>query len=313
MFTGGLLLSLCVAACGASPKVETAVAPAQLGAPTIHTVTASPAGILVNAYLVEGPRGVVAVDSALTVSDAEALVAKLNAIGKPLLAVLITHGHPDHYNGVTALLQGRPAVPVYATAAVAAVIRESDAAKEAQWKPMFGAQWPSPRTFPNHIVHDGESVELDGFSYWVHDVGPGESHADSYWQLQAHPSSVFLGDVVLHGEHAYVSDGHTGAWLATLDRLREQLRDVQTFYPGHGSSGGRELFDWEAGYLRAYRGEVEQLRAGGEQLSDAAKQELVTRMKARYPAAGIEFLIPLGADPVARELAAEAKRAGQAH
>src|SRR5688572_26932253 len=109
--------------------------------PIVHTHAASPQGILVNAYLVETEHGVVAIDSMLTVTDARALRARLEALGKPLLAVLLTHGHPDHYNGVTELAAGKP-VPVLATRTADEVIRRYDADKEALWKPVFNEEWP---------------------------------------------------------------------------------------------------------------------------------------------------------------------------
>src|SRR5215469_5748848 len=110
----------------ASPQVD---APAAARAsPPVHQFPASPQGLSVNCYVVEGRRGLVAIDSALTVSDAKSLRAKVDALGKPLLAVLLTHGHPDHYNGVAYLVEGRT-VPVYATTAVARVIREWDGPK----------------------------------------------------------------------------------------------------------------------------------------------------------------------------------------
>jgi glyoxylase-like metal-dependent hydrolase (beta-lactamase superfamily II) len=283
-----------------TPTVETARAPAP--APVIHVVTASAAGLSVNGYLIEGRAGVVAVDSALTVSDGKALRARFDAIGKPLLAVLLTHGHPDHYNGVSALVAGRSDVPIYATAAVTRVIHEYDAKKEAQWKPMFGAEWPMTRTFPNHELESGATLELDGLKWSVQSVGPGESHADAYWVLDADKRYAFVGDIVLHGEHAYVADGHTTAWLTTLRRMRDDLANVSALYPGHGAAGGLELLDWEEGYLTAYRSEVEHLRQGAT-ISEADKQVLVTKMKERYPKAGLEFMIALGADAVAAELA----------
>src|SRR5215475_2171639 len=58
--------------------------------------------VLANAYLVETEKGVVAVDATMTVAESARLRAELLAIRKPLLAVLITHGHPDHYGGVGA-------------------------------------------------------------------------------------------------------------------------------------------------------------------------------------------------------------------
>jgi glyoxylase-like metal-dependent hydrolase (beta-lactamase superfamily II) len=247
------------------------------------------------------------VDSALTNSDARALRERLDALHKPLLAVLITHGHPDHYNGLTALIEGHPDVPIYASASVLAVIESSDAAKEVQWKPTFGTEWPEQRTFPNKVVRDGERITLAGLAFTMHEVGPGESHADTYWLLDGTTPQVFLGDIVLHGEHAYVSDGHTSAWLANLAALRRELPETGVLHPGHGSAGGLELLDWQEEYLTRYREEVASLRGDSDKLSDEQKQELTQRMKTRYPDAGLEFLIANGADAVATELAASAQ------
>src|SRR5436853_6960847 len=106
------------------------VAPAQTPAPVIHRYAAGASGLFVNAYLVETPHGVVAIDATLTESDSKALRAKIDSIGKPLLAILITHGHPDHYNGVTNLIAGRAVPPpVPATAGVDSVIRANAAAQ----------------------------------------------------------------------------------------------------------------------------------------------------------------------------------------
>jgi glyoxylase-like metal-dependent hydrolase (beta-lactamase superfamily II) len=305
----GLAVLFVGAACASSPGLPAPDTSTHQRAPlTIHRVAASPNGILVNAYLVEGGSGVVAVDSALTVSDARALRLQLDALGKPLLAVIVTHGHPDHYNGVSALVEGRANVPVYATGPVARVIRDSDAAKEAQWRPMFGAEWPAQRTFPNHELRDGEAFTLDALRFRVESLGPGESHADSVWTVQAEGSDeqhAFLGDVVMHGVHAYVSDGHTTEWLRNIQRLRRELEAVSTLYPGHGTPGRSELFDWQQRYLETYRAEVAALLKGsaGQALDEEQKRALTATMKAHYPDAPLEFLIPLGADAVARELA----------
>ncbi len=67
--------------------------------PLIRRVTSSPKGALVNADLVETATGVVAVDSLLTVSDSRTLRRRVQALGKPLEAVLLTQSHPDHYGG----------------------------------------------------------------------------------------------------------------------------------------------------------------------------------------------------------------------
>jgi glyoxylase-like metal-dependent hydrolase (beta-lactamase superfamily II) len=250
---------------------------------------------------VETEKGVVAIDATLTVSDAKALRAKLDALKKPLLAVLLTHGHPDHYNGAALLIEGTGAELV-ALASVDRVIREHDAAKEQQWRPMFGDEWPASRAFPNRIVSDGSTIELDHVRFTVHELGAGESHADSYWVIEHDDPATrraFVGDAVFNGMHAYTTDGHLDAWLANLDRLETALAGLKTIYPGHGEAAGPEAFAAQKDYLRLYRETVVELAKGRPTLDDAQKAELVRVMKTKLPTDRLEFLIALGADAVA--------------
>lgn len=274
--------------------------PKQAPAPIVHRHASGVGGIFANAYLVEGPTSVIAVDATLSVSEARALRAELDELGKPLIAVLLTHGHPDHYNGASELTRGLE-VPVLATRAVDAIIRRDDAAKEKQWKSTFGAEWPTPRRFPDRIVESGVALSLDGIELTPIDLGPGESHADSIWLMG--PDRAFVGDLIFNGVHSYTADGHTGAWLRHLDRLDRDLAAIQLFYPGHGEPGGRDLLAAQRAYLTTYRDSVRELAAGAPRLTDPAKAELTRRMKATLPTDKLEFLIPLGADPVAAELA----------
>jgi len=291
-----LALFLAVACARAAPPVT----------PVVHRFDAGEAGLYVNAYLVETPSGIVAIDATLTESSSKALRATLDSLGKPLLAVLLTHGHPDHYNGVTNLVAGTtvPGVPILATAGVDSVIRANDAAKDAQWRPVFKDEWPSSRTFPNRIVRDGDTVSFGGVTFSVHDLGPGESHHDSYWLLEGPSRAAFVGDEVLHGVHAYAADGHTTRWLANLEQLSTALQGVATIYPGHGDPGGPGILVWQRDYLLAYRQAVAELSHDRPTLTPPAKTELVARMKQYLPTTRLEFLIVLGADPVAAELRA---------
>ena len=273
--------------------------------PIVHRFDAGEPGLFVNAYLVETPVGVVAIDATLTESSSKALRARLDSLGKPLLAVLLTHGHPDHYNGITNLIAGASsAISIVATAGVDSVSRANDAAKERQWRPLFGAEWPSHRTFPNRIAADGEALTFGGATFTVHALGPGESHQDSYWVLEGAAPAAFIGDAVFQGLHPYTSDGHTTQWLANLDRLSTALAGTPRVYPGHGDPGGLELLAWERAYLEEYRAAVRDLARGKPVLTDAQRTALVQRMKLYLPTSKLEFLIALGADAVAAELVA---------
>ena len=275
-----------------------------MAGPIVHTYRAAESGLYVNSYLVEGESGVVVVDTNLLVSDIEALRARLRALKKPLLAILVTHAHPDHFNGVLGLVKDNE-VPVYASAGVGRVIEEIADAKRAQWSPVYGAEWPSETYYPNSLVADGTRIQLDEMSFTVREAGPAESHADSYLLMAANGSDpvAFIGDLAFHGTHSYTADGHSGAWLAALDLLGGELAGIGTLYPGHGAPAGAGLLADQRRYLLYYRELIRRLSGGEPELSAAAKSELTGALQTFLPDAPLTFLIELGANAVAAELA----------
>jgi glyoxylase-like metal-dependent hydrolase (beta-lactamase superfamily II) len=263
----------------------------------IHTYTAAEAGLLVNSYLVEAADGVVLVDANLLLSDVRALAARIAALHKPLLGVFVTHAHPDHFNGLPVLAGDD--VPVYAAADVADTIARIADAKRAQWQPVYGDEWPDRHRVPDRRLSTGDVVELGGLRFALHAVGAAESHADSYLTLD---DRAFIGDLAFHGTHPYTADGHTGRWLAALDTLTGAL-DGATLYPGHGAPGDVGMLADQRRYLMMYRETVGRLTAGAPTLTDAQRAELTAVMTRFLPGAPLAWMIGLGADVVAAELA----------
>src|SRR5215471_3543504 len=271
--------------------------------PIVHRHIGGENDVLANAYLIETESGVVAVDATMTVAESARLRADLLALRKPLLAVLITHVHPDHYGGVTGLI-AKDKVPVIATRAVDRIIRRDDQAKGEALK-RAGIIWAERRAFPNQTLDDGQSVTLGGVRFTAYDAGPGESHADSFWVMESAPRAVFLGDMAVNHVHGFLSDGHSGEWLKKLEPLKSKLRElgVTAVYPGHGEPGGLELIAWTKSYLEAFRKAVLDLAEGRGSLTPEQKTELSRRMEAFLPENKLPQFVTRSADPVAAELA----------
>jgi glyoxylase-like metal-dependent hydrolase (beta-lactamase superfamily II) len=263
-----------------------------------HRIESNVGNTPVNAYLLEGERQLVAIDGTLTVSGGRAVRERIEAIGKPLAALFLTHAHPDHYGGAVEVVAGSEA-PIVATRGVDAAIRRDDDSKEEILRPMFGDEWPSERAFPTQLVDSGAEASFGDIELAVRDLGPGESPHDSIWFLGEKRSTVFSGDQCYNHMHCYLADGHWESWLANLDRLATDLPAGVTLLPGHGDHAGRELLDWQRGYIERF---LEAVRAGDWSDLERAKQGVVEAMVSHLPADDLRFLMELSIEPVASKL-----------
>jgi glyoxylase-like metal-dependent hydrolase (beta-lactamase superfamily II) len=266
--------------------------------PQTHRIESAVAGTPVNAYVVEGERQLVAIDGTLTVSGGRAVRERIEAIGKPLAALLLTHAHPDHYGGSVEVVAGS-AAPIVATPGVDAVIRRDDETKEALLRPMFGDEWPAERAFPTQLVESGQELAFGDIELAVRDLGPGESPHDSIWFQGDDRRTVFCGDQGYNHMHCYLADGHWERWLANLDQLAADLPAGVRLLPGHGDRAGIELLDWQRGYIERF---VDAVRTVDWSDPVLAKQSVVEAMGSYLEATDLRFLMELSVEPVAVQL-----------
>jgi glyoxylase-like metal-dependent hydrolase (beta-lactamase superfamily II) len=266
--------------------------------PQTHRIESAVAGTPVNAYVVEGERQLVAIDGTLTVSGGRAVRERIEAIGKPLAALLLTHAHPDHYGGYVEVVAGS-AAPIVATPGVDAVIRRDDETKEALLRPMFGDEWPAERAFPTQLVESGQELAFGDIELAVRDLGPGESPHDSIWFQGDDRRTVFCGDQGYNHMHCYLADGHWERWLANLDQLAADLPAGVRLLPGHGDRAGIELLDWQRGYVERF---VDAVRTVDWSDPVLAKQSGVEAMGSYLEATYLRFLMELSVEPVAVQL-----------
>jgi glyoxylase-like metal-dependent hydrolase (beta-lactamase superfamily II) len=267
-------------------------------APDVRVHRYSASAMPVNAYLVEAQHAVVVVDTTLTVSDGRALRAEVERIGKPLEAVMVTHAHPDHYGGAVEIIGGDE-IPFIAAAGVSQVIRRDDEVKERIIRPMFGDEWPRERMFPTQTVTDGETVTLDGVSFTVLDLGPGESPHDSVWLVGDDRKVAFAGDSAYEHMHCYLADGYWNSWLENIARLRSELASDAEVHFGHGDPGRVTPFDWQEGYIKTF---IDAINSADWSDRDAAKATVVRTMTTYLRSSELQFLMELSIEPVATQL-----------
>ena len=71
----------------------------------------------VNSWVLEGDEGVVLIDVQRSLALCREAAEAVSATGQPLLAILLTHPHPDHFGGLQEVLEAFPDTPVYASEA----------------------------------------------------------------------------------------------------------------------------------------------------------------------------------------------------
>ena len=155
--------------------------------------------------------------------DVDTIESALESTGAACAAILLTHGHYDHFGALAALAE-RTGAPVWLPQGELDVFRSPDS-----FFPGFGVR---PYTGDATTLAGGETVEAAGLSFQVRSV-PGHSPGHVSYYADRH---LFSGDVLFEG-----SVGRTDLPFGDWDTLLESIRSLADAYPpetvvhsGHG-------------------------------------------------------------------------------
>ena len=271
----------------------------------IHALTSGERTFFTNAFIIETDNALVVVDTMMIISDAALLRAFADKLAKPIIAIIITHGHPDHYNGSHTVIDAQK-IPIISTQGVKDCIKETVDSKETKWKGYFGEDWPEFKLLPTQIVNDGDSLILDSLELCFTDLGAAESSSDLYFTIGQQRSAVFVGDVVFNKMHGFMNDGNSHQWLQVLGQLLTEIADVKQLFTGHGdAANSKSLIQTQIDYIVDYRSTLLKLIDQNQALSDAQKQQFEQDLIEKYPQYQLVGFIQAGIDAVSQELMLE--------
>ncbi len=157
--------------------------------------------------LISGERDAVLIDAVLTPEDAGRVAEWIRATGKNLTTIYITHGHGDHFFGLTTLLAAFPDARAVTTAAVIPDAQEQlspDLMKF--WNAILPGQIPEHPIVPDAL--DGDVIDLEGHQLHiitVITVGQSDTAPSTIVHIPD-LDAVAAGDVAYNGIHQWLAD-----------------------------------------------------------------------------------------------------------
>jgi len=173
------------------------------------------------ATLVYGKKDAVLIDTYLTIEQSKALADSIEATGKNLTTIYITHPHGDHFFSIQILLDRFPNAKAVSTKSVVddcAELVKPEVVKNF-WKARFPGQIPDVLTIPE--IMNGNSINLEGNKLLVEEMGFTDTHNSTSIYVPS-IGLVVAGDVVYNDIHPYqaeVTSQTRKEWIAALDKL----------------------------------------------------------------------------------------------
>ncbi|CNF09214.1 MBL fold metallo-hydrolase [Yersinia mollaretii] len=239
--------------------------------------------------LITGAREAVLIDGGFTLSDGRYLLEAIKETGKKLTTIYISQSDPDYYFSLAPIKTAFPDVRVIAAPETIDAIKKSVDKKIEAW----GTQLKDngPQSFADIVMpepFDDPEINLEGHSLKIINA-IGLANRRYIWVPAL--SSIFGGVLLFSGTHVWTADT-VGAearacWLKNLESMASYKPTV--VIAGHMEP--EAAIDYSAIiYTRDY------LLAFEDELARASDSvELIIAMTRRYPDAGMEIALQIGA------------------
>lgn len=266
---------------------ERAVLTLAPGDSTVGTYVAKPRGFSTSSYWIEGPQGLVIIDTQFLLSSAEELVNWAEfSTGKKAVAAIVLHPNPDKFNGVEILK--KRGIPAYTSEQVRMLIPQVHEDRHHWFYERFKPDYPNTVPLPESFGNATKVLNYGGVELKAHVLGAGCSEAHVVVEYRKH---VFVGDLIASLHHSWLEIGKLDEWLKRLDYIQKLQPDM--VHPGRGPSGGPELVTRQIAYLKKVKELILKERPRGEP-NDAKIARVQKQLEKLYTAYGHEYFLEIG-------------------
>lgn len=228
----------------------------------VHTFVTNNDG-RVTIQLIEGPEGLLLVDSGDAPRYSAEARAFAESLGKPIEAVLISHDHPDHTGGLVSYA----GLPIFTTSGILANIQNGP--------------FDKPDNLADIQTLDDAETKLAGINLRILNYKGAEA-AEQIVIEAPEMGTAIVQDLVYNNAYFFPGMDRPN-WIAVLEDLRGKLA-VETLLVGHGYPASQGELTAAIDYLNEYTAMVE---------ASSGPEELVAKMKQRWPNRMAEGILEL--------------------
>lgn len=241
-----LLLSICIFAssqslAGKAPPIHNNYSLEEVadGVFVVHGPTEPPnkqnQGFMNNPSFVLTTDGVVVIDPGSSVQTGEMLMMHIaKTTTKPVIAVLNTHVHGDHWLGNQAIVALYPSVKIYGHPEMSKMINEGEGETwiDFMFRLTEGATEGTKVVGPTHPLNEGDVLKIGGLSFQA--MGPGKAHTNTDLMIYVQEKSViYLSD---NGNKDFIVPVE-GSFRGNIKALDLAIKSgARVFIPGHGAT-----------------------------------------------------------------------------
>ena len=228
-------------------------------------------GMMCNITFVETRKGLVVVDSGASVQIGEMAIRQAKkAFKKPVIAIINTHYHGDHWLGNHAYVEAYGnSLPIYSHPGTIKAIKGIEGN---MWRTLM-EQWTNQATIgtrvvpPTHPLEHGAELKFGDVTLRLHHFGVVHTPYDLCVEV-LEDKLMLVGDVAMDKRIANMDDGSYVGSLKAYDALEKTGSSI--WLPGHGQPG-RQVLQWNRELFEGIYQPCEQAIKEGLGLEEAKK------------------------------------------